>query len=136
MTTSAPPRPPSERATPDSKPLDRDEIEALVEALIEEARQRARRRRRLHGALVVSMAVVAVAGFTIFERTAESYGDSAALPARPSLSGTTSPKLAFASLVGPGPASAGLYVVNADGSGKVKVAPTRGSSLLPGRPMG
>ncbi len=38
MTVSTPPRPPSQaRVAPDSEPLDRDEIEALVEALIEEA---------------------------------------------------------------------------------------------------
>jgi Tol biopolymer transport system component len=72
---------------------------------------------------VVSAVVVVVAIFTVFERTAQSQNGSAALPARPGLAGTTSPKLAFASLLlGPGLASDGLYVVNPDGSGKVRVA--------------
>jgi hypothetical protein len=52
MTVSAPPRPPAPaRTAPDSRPLDREEIEALVEALIEEARREQRRRHRRYWAL-------------------------------------------------------------------------------------
>ncbi len=67
MTVTAPPRPPRP-----SDPVEREELEALVEALIEEARQRARRRRRINVALAALVALLGVAVFTVFERTAQS----------------------------------------------------------------
>jgi hypothetical protein len=46
--------------TPDSRPLDREEIEALVEALIEEARRETRRRRRRYWAVAALVTFVGV----------------------------------------------------------------------------
>ena len=82
MTVSAPPRPPSERATPDSKPLERDEIEALVEALIEEARRETRRRHRTYWALAALLAFVGVVVLILLEGGAASQTASPALSAR------------------------------------------------------
>jgi len=116
VTVTAPPRPPRP-----SDPVDREEVEALVEALIEEARQRARRRRRIYMAVAALVALVGVVIVKVFERTAQSQNASPALSARSSLpAGTTNSKIAFASLShgGPGLRSTGLFVVNADGSGK------------------
>ena len=121
MTVTAPPRPPRP-----GDPVDRDELEALVEALIEEARQRARRRRRIYGAVAALVALVGVTVFAVFERSAQSQTASPALAARSGLpAGTTSSKLAF---VGPctpravAVAPIALYVMNADGSGKRRLA--------------
>jgi Tol biopolymer transport system component len=61
MSISAPPRPPSPpRTTPDGRPLEREEVEALVEALIEEARRETRRRRRKYWAVAALGTLVGV----------------------------------------------------------------------------
>ena len=121
MTVTAPPRPP--RSPGPSDPVDRDELEALVEALIEEARQRARRRRRIYAAVATLVALLGIALFTAFERTAQSQTASPELAVRSSLpAGTTSSKLAFirhtrsACLALALPSSS--TSMNADGSGK------------------
>jgi len=116
VTVTAPPRPPRP-----SDPFEREELEALVEALIEEARQRARRRRRIYMAVAASVALVGVAVFTVFERTAQSQSASPALSPRSSLpAGAANSKIAFASFPrGGGQLSNGeIFVVNADGSGR------------------
>ena len=131
MTTSAPPRPPSERATPDSKPLDRDEIEALVEALIEEARQETRRRHRRYWAAAALVAFVGVVVLILLEGGAASQTASPAVSARMNVAGQAgASRIAFTSTSlstgnrnvpnPPPPAlvASELYVVNADGSDK------------------
>ena len=86
MTVSAPPRPPSPaRMAPDSEPLDRDEIEALVEALIEEARRETRRRHRTYWALAALVALVGVVVLVVLEGGAASQTASPAVSARSSL---------------------------------------------------
>ena len=61
MSISAPPRPPSPaRTAADSKPLEREEVEALVEALIEEARRETRRRHRGYWAVAALVTLVGV----------------------------------------------------------------------------
>ena len=83
MTVSAPPRPPSPaRVAPDSEPLDRDEIEALVEALIEEARRETRRRHRRYWALAALVAFVGVVVLIVLEGGAASQTASPAVSAR------------------------------------------------------
>ena len=123
MTVTAPPRPPHP-----SDPVDREELEALVEALIEEARQRARRRRRIYAATVSLVALAGIAVFMAFERAAQSQTAAPALAARSSVpAATPTSRIAFIStpsLFGrqvPG----GLYVVNADGSGKRELTRAR-----------
>ena len=60
MTASAPPRPPGPaRTASDGKPLEREEIEALVRALIEEARRETRRRHRTYWAAAALVAMIA-----------------------------------------------------------------------------
>jgi Tol biopolymer transport system component len=113
MAVTAPPRPPRL-----GDPVDRKDVEALVEALIEEARRRARRRRRRNGTIGVLVALVAVTVFAVFERAAESQTSSPALAARSSLFGAIDSKIAFTSDVKGGQWNGGLYVANADGSGK------------------
>jgi hypothetical protein len=105
MTVSAPPRPPSQGPEArDSKPLEREEIEALVEALIEEARRETRRRRRRYWAVAALVAVVGVGVLILLERGAASEPASPALSARSGAAGgTPSSKIAF---------------VHADGSGQ------------------
>jgi Tol biopolymer transport system component len=122
VTVTAPPRPPRP-----SDPVEREDLEALIEALIEEARQRARRRRRIYWAVAALVALVGVAVFRVFERSAQSQTASPALTARSSLpTGTGSSKIAFTSAprFGPGARSSGLYVVNADASGKRRLTAT------------
>jgi Tol biopolymer transport system component len=120
VAVTAPPRPPGS-----SDPVDREELEALVEALIEEARQRARRRRRIYAASVALVALVGMAVFVVFERTGQSQSASPA-PAAPSgaAAGTPRSKIAFLRSVndGRGESSDELYVMNADGSGKRRLA--------------
>jgi TolB protein len=97
MTVSAPPRPPAPaRTAPDGKPLDREEIEALVEALIEEARRETRRRHRRYWMLAALVAVVAVGVLVLLARGAASQTASPALAARSgAATGTPSSKIAF-----------------------------------------
>jgi TolB protein len=127
MTVSAPPRPPSHAPEArDSKPLDREEIEALVEALIEEARRETRRRHRRYWAVAALVAVVGVGVFILLERGAASQPASPALSARSgAASGRPSSKIAFVRTVGSIPLRHswfGLYVMNPDGSGKRRLA--------------
>src|SRR5215213_1728732 len=69
MTVSTSPRPPApEQTAPDSKPLEREEIEALVQALIEEARRETRRRHRRYWAVAALVAVVGVGVLILLER--------------------------------------------------------------------
>jgi Tol biopolymer transport system component len=126
MTASAPPRPPSQAPeTRDSKPLEREEIEALVEALIEEARRETRRRHRRYWAVVALVAVVGVV-VVVLERGAASQPASPALSARSGATGgRPSSKIAFVSPTSAGfgrPASWELFVMNPDGSGKRRLA--------------
>jgi Tol biopolymer transport system component len=124
MTVSAPPRPPAPgRTAPDSKPLERDEIEALVEALIEEARRETRRRHRRYWALAAFASVVGVGIVILLERAAASQPASSALSAQSgAASGTASARIAFLR-GGPRPTDPAapykleLAVINADGSG-------------------
>jgi Tol biopolymer transport system component len=127
MTVSAPPRPPTPvRTASDSKPLEREEIEALVEALIEEARRETRRRHRKYWAVAALVAVVGVGVFILLERGAASQTGSPALSARSgAAAGRPSSKIAFASTVGCIPLRHcwwGLYVMNPDGSGRRRLA--------------
>jgi TolB protein len=126
MTVSAPPRPPSPARAPDNKPLEREEIEALVEALIEEARGETRRRRRRYWALVVLVTFVGVVVFTLLQGGAASQTASPALSARSgaAAAGTPRSKIAFVGSVGGfmGPAWSQLYVMKPDGSGKRRLA--------------
>ena len=116
MTVTAPLRPPR----PDDA-VDREELEALVEALFEEARQRARRRRRIYSAVAAAVALVAVVVSTVIERATQSQTASPALAARSSLQAAT-PTARIAFITVPfrfgRQGAGGLYVVNADGSGK------------------
>ena len=119
MSVTAPPRSPRP-----GDPVDREELEALVEALIEEARRRARRRRLAYAAGAAAVALIGVVVFAIFDRTAQSQSASAVPAGRPSLAaGTAGSKMAFISE----PLHAGyagdVYVMNADGSGKRRLAP-------------
>ena len=82
MTVSAPPRPPSTaRTAPASRPLDREELEALVEALIEEARRETRRRHRRYWAIAVLALFVGAVILTLLEGGAASQTTSPALSA-------------------------------------------------------
>ena len=86
MTVSAPPRPPSQAPEArDSKPLEREEIEALVEALIEEARRETRRRHRRYWALAAFATFVGVVVLILLDGGAASQTASPALSARSSL---------------------------------------------------
>src|SRR6476619_3142068 len=119
MTVSAPPRPPAPaRTAPDSKPLDREEIEALVEALIEEARREQRRRHRKYWALAALAALVGAVILILLDGGAESQPTSSALAERSSLSAAAATtRIAFISAPqGLGQRiDGGLYVVNVDG---------------------
>ena len=129
MTVTAPPRPPRP-----SDPVEREELEALVEALIEEARRRARRRRRIYGAVAVLVALLGVALFTVFERTAQSQSAPAALPhgrALPERRARRSPSFAC-----PVVSNTEMYVMNADGSGQRRLMRIALLAILPGRPTG
>jgi hypothetical protein len=97
MTVSAPPRPPAPaRTAPDSTPLEREEIEALVEALIEEARREQRRRHRKYWALAALAALVGAVILILLDGGAASQTASPALPARSGATGgTPSSKIAF-----------------------------------------
>jgi TolB protein len=126
MTASAPPRPPSQApAARDSKPLDREEIEALVEALIEEARRETRRRHRRYWAVAALVAAVGVGVLILLQGGAASKPASPAPSARSGATGgTPSSKIAFVRALGRfmQPAWWELYVINPDGSGKRRLA--------------
>jgi len=127
MTVSAPPRPPAPaRTAPDSRPLDREEIEALVEALIEEARRETRRRHRRYWALAGLAAFVGAVILILLDGGAASQTTSPAPSARSgAASGTSSSKIAFVDTVGSIPLRHswfGLFVMNPDGSGKRRLA--------------
>jgi len=124
MTVAAPPRPPSERATPDSKPLDRDEIEALVEALIEEARRETRRRHRTYWAVAALATFVGVVVLALLEGGAASQTASPALSVRSSLPAAAATSITFANIVvQPDRLTSDIYVMNADGSGQRELTP-------------
>jgi Tol biopolymer transport system component len=127
MTVSAPPRPPAPaRTAPDSRPLDREEIEALVEALIEEARREQRRRHRRYWALAALAALVGAVILVLLDGGAASQTASPALSGRSgAAAGAPSSKIAFVRTVGCIPLQHcwwGLYVMNPDGSGKRRLA--------------
>ena len=126
MTVSTPPRPPSPaRVTPDSEPLSRDEIEALVEALIEEARQETRRRRRRYWAVAALVTFVGVVVVALLEGGAASQTAPAGrigAVERCSTGGNLADCLRARRRSGPpcmpvGRCDRGLYVMNADGTG-------------------
>jgi Tol biopolymer transport system component len=125
VTITAPPRPPRP-----GDPVDRDELEALVNALIEEARRRARRRRRIFVAVVASAALIGVAVFVAFDRTAQSQSASSTLAARPGPAAAQArSKIAFTTFyqLRRGKTVLNrteLYVMNPDGSGKRMLAAT------------
>jgi hypothetical protein len=128
MTVSAPPRPPPPaRTAPDSKPLQREEIEALVEALIEEARREQRRRHRRYWAVAALVALVGVVVFVLLERGAASQTTSPAVSARmsPAAQAGTSRIAFLAGVLKSSPTGgyiqAELYVMNTDGSAKRKL---------------
>ena len=131
MTVTAPPRPPRP-----SDPVTHGEFDALVEALIEEARQRGRRRRRRRGAIVTLVALVGVALFALFGRSAQSQTCfPGTLRAVEPCRAAANSKIAFTQSAAGGQRRGGLYVMNADGSGKRRLAEQRQPSL-PGRPTG
>src|SRR5512145_471496 len=117
MTVSAPPRPPTPAGTaPNSKPLERDEIEALVEALIEEARRETRRRHRRYWALAALAAFVGAVILTLLQGGAASQTASPALSARSSLAtAASSSKIAFISEPRGGYCGT-VWTMNPDGS--------------------
>ena len=125
MTVSAPPRPPAPaRTAPDSRPLDREEIEALVEALIEEARREQRRRHRRYWALGALATFVGAVILILLDGGAASQTATPAMSAQ-SNAATRGGRSRIAFLrgnLGPPcrPVSAchdELYVMNADGTG-------------------
>jgi Tol biopolymer transport system component len=133
VAVTAPPRPPRS-----GDPVDREELEAR-EALIEEARQRARRRRRIYAASVALVALVGMAVFVVFERTGQSQTASPAPAAwSGAAAGTPRSKIAFVRFVNGarGKSSYELYVMNADGSRKRRLArsPLAGFRAAPAWP--
>ena len=125
MTVSAPSRPPSQAPEArDRKPLDREEIEALVEALIEEARREHRRRHRRYWALAALATFVGIVVLILLDRAAGSQTAAPALTAQsgaPAVAGGA--RIAVTRNTGP---MAGdtqeLAVMNADGSGQRRLA--------------
>lgn len=133
MTVSAPPRPPSQAPeAPDSKPLEREEIEALVEALIEEARREQRRRHRRYLALTALAASVGAVVLILLDGGAASQTPSPAASAQMNAAAQAgAARIAFTStslwrggdrnVPNPPPPTlvvSDLYVANADGSDK------------------
>ena len=125
MTVSAPPRPPAPaRTAPDSRPLDREEIEALVKALIEEARREQRRRHRRYWALGALATFVGAVILILLDGGAASQTATPAMSAQ-SNAATRGGRSRIAFLRGnPGPPCRPvsachdeLYVMNADGTG-------------------
>ena len=116
MTISAPPRPPRQ-----NDPVTHGEFDALVEALIEEARQRARRRRRRRGAMAIIVALVGAGLFAVLDHAVLSGNGSSALSEQSAFAATTPPKIAYTQSAFGGQRNGGLYVMNADGSGKQRL---------------
>jgi TolB protein len=116
MTISAPPRQPRL-----NDPVTHGEFDALVEALIEEARQRARRRRRRRGAMAIIVALAGAGLFAVLDHTVLSGNGSSALSEQAAFAATTPPKIAYTQSGFGGQRNGGLYVMNADGSGKRKL---------------
>jgi Tol biopolymer transport system component len=140
MTVSAPPRPPSRAPEAgDSKPLDGEELEALIEALIEEARRETRRRHRRYWAVAVLVAVVGVGVLILLDGGAASGSAAPAVSAQSSAAtGAGTSRIVFVRghLVGGGvgppcrqvsACDNELYVMNADGSGQRRL--TRHAAL-------
>jgi Tol biopolymer transport system component len=95
MSISAPPRPPSPpRTAPDGKPLEREEVEALVEALIEEARRETRRRRRKYWAVAALGTLVGVVVLYWFLGSVRAGSGPVVAPATPH-AGASPPKAAL-----------------------------------------
>ena len=125
MTISAPPRLRSPgRGAPESKPLGRDEIEALVEALIEEARRETRRRHRRYWAIAALVTFVGAVVLILLD------GGAASQTAAPGVSAQSNGAARAGTLriafvrgdLGPpcrpvGSCDNELYVMNADGTG-------------------
>jgi Tol biopolymer transport system component len=117
VSVSAPRRPSAHDA------LDRHELEALIR----EARRRARRRRLLYLGGAGLAAVVGLAVFAVFESSAFPGGASSAPASRSSVvAGSAASKIAFIRVVSGARReySYELYVMNADGSGKRRLAGT------------
>src|SRR5262245_61588537 len=129
MTVSAPPRPPApERTAPDATPISREEVEALVEALIEEVRQETRRRHRRYWALAALVAFVGAVVLVVLDGGAASQTASPGLSARTNAvvqAGTS--KIAFSQYAAGGQTHGGLYVMNANGNGKRRLAGSAGT---------
>ena len=140
MTVSAPPRPPSQAPeAPDRRPLEREEIEALVEALIEEARREQRRRRRRYWALAAVAAFVGVGLLILLDGWAASQPASPASAARPSsAAGAGRSQIAFTRDPAgeAGQAHKDLYVMNPDGSGQRLLARETGFGDMAWSPDG
>jgi len=135
MTVSASPRPPSpERGTRESRPLGREEIEALVEALIEEARRETRRRRRTYWAVAALVTFVGVGVLTLLDGGAGSQTASPAVSAHSNaatLAATSRIAFVRGDLGRPcrpvGRCDHGLYLVKSDGTGLRRL--TRNATL-------
>ena len=135
MTVSAPPRPPAQAPdAPDGRPLDREEIEALVEALIEEARRETRRRHRRYWALAALAAFVGAVILILLDGGAASQTAAPAESAQSNAATRAGPsRIAFVrgDLRTPcrpvGSCDHGLYVMNADGTGLRRL--TRNAAL-------
>ena len=129
MTVSAPPRPPAPaRTAPESKPLDRDEIEALVEALIEEARRETRRRHRRYWAVAALAAFVGAVILILLDGGAASADRVASALARSGAPPGRRARRSPSCVAGPAPIDPAvpyqleLDVVNVDGSGLRRLA--------------
>ena len=141
MTVAAPPRPPSQAPEArDSKPLEREEIEALVEALIEEARREQRRRHRRYWALAAFATFVGVVVLILLDGGAASQPTSSALAARSSLSAAAAtPRIAFISEPlrgGSVKPTAGSTSSTPTAAASSELTSARSIPLLPGRPTG
>jgi TolB protein len=130
MTVSAPPPPPTPaRTAPDSKPLEREEIEALIE----EARRETRRRHRHYWALVALVAFVGAVVLVLLQRGVASQSASPAT--RGGAGGLGTSRIAFLRGDPPfnGPAASNrleLDVINADGSGLRRLAHISGAAAV------
>jgi hypothetical protein len=120
MSISAPPRPPSPpRTAPDGKPLEREEIEALVQALIEEARRETRRRHRRYLAIAALLVSAGLVVLILLQSGAASQPASPAASARSSLAaGAANSRIGFISEPPRSGYCGTVWVMNPDGSGQ------------------